>query len=743
MATPVADAARRYSRLGRQTALVVLALSALWAVLAGAALAAPGHVLGGRINTLLTDPPGFSGPSGIAVQQSNQDVFVVDAGNGRIVQLDSAGVFQGSFTAGLAPDAASAAFTAIASDGSSGDLYVVDPANGGDRPNGAVDRFNADGTYVSQINETDVPAGTFFPSSVAVNPTNGNVYVADGAGIDVFDSTGTFQSQITGAGSEGPLSSTTAVAVDNAGNVYVIDGSNVSKFAPDGTFLSFVLMSFGAQAITVDPATGDLFILDGSTGVPRVLHYDSSGTLLFTFGTNDIVSSSSLAVDATSGRVYVADQGNSDIPFFDAAVAPDVTTGAATPTTEGGMLSGTVDPLGFPTSYHFDYGADESYGSSTADVDAGTGTGNVDAAATLTGLAPNTTFHYRLVASNASISNFGADQAFTTSPVPPTVTTLAATDVTRNAATLNATVNPNNSQTTYHFEYGLSTAYGSTTPDADGGAGGTADPRSAPLVGLEPATEYHFRVVADNGTGGPQLGDDQTFTTLAPLAEVTVGAATGVTQTSAVLHATVNNHGFPSTYQFVLEGIDNAHLAATPVTDLAAVDGPQQVSALVSGLPIGKSFQARLFAITEGGTSFTDFSTFKTLDNGYVAPPPPLPDLAPYGCVAPHLNAHTAKAKAGKTITLTGSDLGVGGVVSFGSTDVDTSSWSSTAVKAQVPAGVKGTYVVKLNCSTESNAIKVAIAKPKPKAKKCKKGYVKKKVKGKTRCVKKKSSKKK
>jgi hypothetical protein len=98
---------------------------------------------------------------------------------------------------------------------------------------------------------------------------------------------------------------------------------------------------------------------------------------------------------------------------------------------------------------------------------------------------------------------------------PPDATTDSATGVTDTAATLNGTVNPNLRPTIVRFEFGPTTAYGSTTPDEDIGAGGSAQPVTAALSGLNPAATVHFRVVATNADGTTN-GGDRTFTTLTP-----------------------------------------------------------------------------------------------------------------------------------------------------------------------------------------------------------------------------------
>ena len=99
-----------------------------------------------------------------------------------------------------------------------------------------------------------------------------------------------------------------------------------------------------------------------------------------------------------------------------ALTPPTATTGTATSVNEvSATISGVLKANGSPTSDHFDYGATSAYGSSTP---AQSASGSVDTAASdhLTGLRPATKYHYRLVASNAAGTAYGADQTFTTAP---------------------------------------------------------------------------------------------------------------------------------------------------------------------------------------------------------------------------------------------------------------------------------------------------------------------------------------
>ena len=83
-------------------------------------------------------------------------------------------------------------------------------------------------------------------------------------------------------------------------------------------------------------------------------------------------------------------------------------------------------------------------------------------------------------------------------PQAPTVTTTAATSVRSSQATLNGTVNPGNLPTTYRFEYGTTTNFGSSVTGGSAGEGGSAVASSVVLKGLQPNTTYYYRIVASN-----------------------------------------------------------------------------------------------------------------------------------------------------------------------------------------------------------------------------------------------------
>ncbi len=116
----------------------------------------------------------------------------------------------------------------------------------------------------------------------------------------------------------------------------------------------------------------------------------------------------------------------------------------------------------------------------------------------------------------------------------PTVTSDPATNITETTASLNGTVNANNTPATVAFEYGTTTAYGNTVNATPGTVPGNSNtPVSANIMGLTRNTLYHYRCLAVNSAGTTN-GNDMTFTTLCTLP----GAAGPVTGPAGVCEGT-------------------------------------------------------------------------------------------------------------------------------------------------------------------------------------------------------------
>lgn len=199
-----------------------------------------------------------------------------------------------------------------------------------------------------------------------------------------------------------------------------------------------------------------------------------------------------------------------------AASSPAVTTGTHSGVTDtSAVLHGTVNPNGSATTYYFQWGLTTAYGVQSDEHAAGHGTKPVSVSVTASGLIPGTTYHYRLVAVNGAGTTAGADHTLTTAGnPPPNVATGPPSQVGKNSATVTAVIYPNKQATTYYFQYGTSTSYGSQTIAATVPAGTVPVTVTAALTGLEARTIFHYRIVALHGNTAPQADGDVTFMTL-------------------------------------------------------------------------------------------------------------------------------------------------------------------------------------------------------------------------------------
>ena len=334
-----------------------------------------------------------------------------------------------------------------------------------------------------------------------------------------------------------------------------------------------------------------------------------------------------------------------------AATAPTVSTSSASSVaSNSATLNGSVNPNGSSTSWYFEYGTSTSYGSKTTAQNAGSGTASVTVSAPVGGLLGNHTYHFRLVATSPGGASQGADQTFSTGNAPG-VTTSSASSVGSTTARLNGSVNPNGQATTWYFEFGTSTSYGTKTSAKSAGSGTNSTSVSASLSNLVAGSAYHFRLVATNPSGST-YGSDQSFTTAGPPAVQTT-AATNVGATSATLTGAVDPKGRATTWYFDY-GTTAAYGSKTSSQNAGSGTGAQAVSVTVSNLAAGTTYHYRLVASSSAGSSSGADVSFST-------PPAVTMTQAGSKVVAGHyvtLSGTVSSGQTGVTVTMLAQPFG-------------------------------------------------------------------------------------
>jgi hypothetical protein len=538
--------------------------------------------------------------SGIAVSQRTGDIYIADTGNDRIDELEPDGAFMRAWGWGVGGgigfetctslcvkglsgsnpgEFESPTFVAVDNDPTSasfGDVYV------GDDGDVRVTKFDAEGALERTWgNTTPTPNGQLGP----FGQPGSNVSAMYGITVDTSGDLGVSYSVNTATkfprfNQEGGRIAEDAVAdsdlapddaaVDSEGNLFLVntpldENPGVDESQSSGGRVGLLSTSENPTGLAVDPATGELYVDTGSNieqfvfsglgvvseqgGRTCTLVVGGDGgsppavncTATKAFGAGDIGAGAGIAFDSSTRDVYVADASTSRIDVFVPTILPDAATAAATGVKgRSATLVGTVDPDGEGAAKcQFVWGTTSEFGN-TAPCEPAEVEGNTLVAVTakLTALQPNTTYYYRLQATNKNGTNVGApseDRQFSTPGPSLQPHGQGVSDVSATSATLEASIDPNNgpsspvpgAATSYYFQYSTASTAGCeaapalcvSVPAAPGEAIGPGESYlvvSRHVQGLSADTVYHYRVVTISESAGELItvdGPDQTFTT--------------------------------------------------------------------------------------------------------------------------------------------------------------------------------------------------------------------------------------
>ncbi len=589
---------------------------------------------------------GGRSPAGITAGPDGNVWFAESAGPGGIGRITPAGTIT-EFTAGVSGPVESITL------GPDGNLWFTEPSQekiGRITPSGTVTDFSVPSGLLTSAQPAGIVAGH-----------DGNLWFtisSSQAGIGRITPTGTITEFTSGLTSG---SKPEGIAAGPDGNLWFTETANPARIGRITTAGAITEFSAGLtanskpQSITAGP-DGNLWFTEEAnpgrigrittagaitqyeTGLPTNIRPEgiadaNDGNIYFTEFNNPgeigkVTTAGTITQTTTptnnSQPLGITTGPNGNLWFTEVAnggkigtltVAPSV--GAATSSNVAEQTATLAAPVGAnsqATEYFFQYGPSSEYGSQTSMASAGSGATPAVVAANAIGLAPTTSYHFRAVATNASGTTYGPDQTLTTTS-PPTADTLPATGATLTGGTLHGSIDPQGQATTYHFDWGTTTAYGSEAPLADATVGSDSSEHAVEqtLGELTPDTNYHFRVVASNCGGcaeGTTYGPDETFTT-APAPLALTGSAQAVEQSTTILTGTVNPRGAATTYHFDW-GTTTAYGSRAPVADasVGSDSAEHSLSQTLTGLTPGTTYHYRIVASDcEGCASGTKYGS--------------------------------------------------------------------------------------------------------------------------------------
>ncbi len=375
-----------------------------------------------------------------------------------------------------------------------------------------------------KVGADEFTSGISPPSSLAID-SEGSIYAAGHPGFCVLGGCGVqkFNASATSVEPFAPDQLSAAVLVEStkgASRLVAVDPANdhvlvVKKVSPN-TFKIFEFTRSGSFIDSSPPGEAGLLSSGGGS---------SWGPQGFIVGTAD----RAYYLIPTGGRSTEPPGRILGIPPAPKATVESPSAISQTKATFTGVAEPSPPGLegGFATVAWFEYSSDNVAWTATDAIEIGNGSGagnpntcpvgnppSCNISQTVGGLKGGTTYLVRLVVSNGT-KTVSSPVTFSTPAAGPGISGLAATEVTQTQAALNGDLEPNGQVTSYHFEWGLTSAYGNRVPgdlEAIAGGGSQPIPVSVQISGLQPATTYHYRIVAKSSSGTTTSSDQELMT---------------------------------------------------------------------------------------------------------------------------------------------------------------------------------------------------------------------------------------
>jgi hypothetical protein len=306
---------------------------------------------------------------------------------------------------------------------------------------------------------------------------------------------------------------------------------------------------------------------------------------------------------------------------FTTAPGPQAVTGTATAAGSAFTLAGTVNPEAAATTYQLEYVPDSSFQLSgwaaatkvpVPGGAVGSDSTNHTESQTVTGLAADTLYDFRIVANNANGTSVGATVQFSTST--PVILPAAPTNVTATTATLHWTVRPAG-EDLVNYAIACDTVHGSlpavhkgplSTPAGAVPADQGSHPLATPITGLRAHTQYRCDLTMTDQHGQSHSSTAESVSTLSPRLSNTSGVE-HVPPRSSVLRWKVNPENDSLTRYTVACTAHSSHVAIHGPVSRGALPvntSTQTLKITVAGLAPGKVYECTLTLSDSGGQRF-------------------------------------------------------------------------------------------------------------------------------------------
>jgi len=360
--------------------------------------------------------------------------------------------------------------------------------------------------------------------------------------------------------------------------------------------------------------------------------YNNRTTLPLGQSGNEILTSSGLTVGnvdpGTENSGYVLARFRvSGGSTSQTTTSSDISTDGSTNGSNEFILFGSVNSRNYSPLAWFEYGTNQySLSNSTPATQVGLnfGMANFEYRLPKDNLSPNTTYYFRAVARTSYGLIYGNTLSFNTgyannSAFSPTVITNPATSILSNSVVLNTSINPNNSNTDYWFEYGTTVNLGSTTAYKALSNYNFQLSLNSSLDNLTANTTYYFRAVARNNYGtsyGSILSftTSQSYSTVAAQPRAITNAAVFIKQTSALLNGSaVANNNTTSTWFEWSEDLNMINGVNRSIAqNIGAGNSEVYLSYSLGNLISNRTYYFRVVAQNSYGTVYGNVNNFTT-----------------------------------------------------------------------------------------------------------------------------------